>query len=32
MKSLDKFIEELKKKLPKDEIDNLVKINFKNYK
>jgi len=28
----DKFVEKLKEKLPKEAIDDLVKINFKNYK
>lgn len=31
-KKADEFVEKLKEKLPKEAIDNLVKINFKNYK
>lgn len=31
-KQADAFVEKLKEKLPKEAIDNLVKINFKNYK
>lgn len=31
-KQADEFVEKLKEKLPKETIDDLVKINFKNYK